>query len=160
MRTRATTEAADGGQFDAFLKNNPASVGVMAAVVGMAGQLAAQFDLSSLACRAVALGFAVLLACYQIRIAQRRPLMESVVLVPIVAVILFTSGWGASGLLYEAQYRRPVTEAVSAAPATAAARALELVVPAAVAATEAAAQQGKADRDKDRDQKQDGWKRW
>jgi hypothetical protein len=89
-------------QFDSFLSDNPASTGVLAGVVTMAGQIAAQFDLSGEVCRLAALVFALLLAYYQVGVAQRRPARESLFLVPIVAVIIFTGGWGANGLIYEA----------------------------------------------------------
>jgi hypothetical protein len=92
--------------FDSFLKGNPASTAVMAAVVTMAGQVAAQLELPGKGCRLVAFGFAILLAVYQVAFAQRRPLRESFVLAPIVSVVLFTSGWGANGLIYEVDHRR------------------------------------------------------
>jgi hypothetical protein len=92
--------------FDTFLKGNPASTAAMAAVVTMAGQMAAQLELPGRWCRLVAFGFAILLAVYQVAFAQRRPLRETFVLAPIVAVVLFTSGWGANGLIYEVDNRR------------------------------------------------------
>ncbi len=105
---RAESEpAAEPNQLEGFLKSNPASTGVLAGIVTMSGQIAAQFDVPDFGCRIVALAFALLLAHYQVWIAQRRPLRESLFLIPIVAVILFTAGWGANGLVYEALTKEP-----------------------------------------------------
>jgi hypothetical protein len=111
--------AAEPSHFDAFLKSNPASVGVLAGVVTMSGQMAAQFGIEGHGCRVTALVFALGLAIYQVAIAQRRPARESVFLAPIVAVILFTSGWGTNNLIYEAhelRTQRAVTDGAPAAP--------------------------------------------
>ena len=108
--------AAEPSHFDAFLKSNPASVGVLAGVVTMSGQMAAQFGIEGHGCRVTALVFALGLAIYQVAIAQRRPARESVFLAPIVAVILFTSGWGTNNLIYEAHELRGQRTATTVAP--------------------------------------------
>jgi hypothetical protein len=106
QKSKSTEASGEGpattSHLEAFLKTNPASTGVLAGVVTMSGQLAAQLEVPSYGCRIVALAFALLLAYYQVGIAQRRRL-ESLFLVPIVAVILFTTGWGANRLIYEHQ---------------------------------------------------------
>jgi hypothetical protein len=141
----------DMSQLDAFLSSNPVSVGVMAGVVTMAGQIAAQFELPSQACRFTALAFALLLACYQVRVAQKRSMRESMFLVPVVSVIIFTTGWGANGLIYEAQASAPVARAAPAKPEVSPLEKLtELIIPSAHA----------ADGDRDRGRRKDGWKRW
>ena len=144
----------DSGQLEVFLKSNPASTGVLAGVVTMSGQIAAQLHAPGLACRIVALGFALLLAYYQVGVAQRRPRVESVLLVPIVAVILFTTGWGANGLIYEA-YARQLKEttqvsATASNEASFAERLVEVIIPVAHA-------DERGDTDK---RKKDGWKSW
>ena|SRR5262245_27369146 len=110
-KSRSTTASGEGSaessHLQAFFESNPASTGVLAGVVTMSGQLAAQFDAPNFWCRIVALTFALLLAYYQVGIAQRRPRREALFLVPIVAVILFTAGWGANQLIYERQSRTP-----------------------------------------------------
>jgi hypothetical protein len=83
--------------FDTFLKGNPASTATVAAVVTMAGQVAAQLEFPGRVCRLVAFGFAILLAVHQVAFAQRRPWRESFVLAPIVSVVLFTGGWRRPG---------------------------------------------------------------
>jgi len=159
MSSRAA-RSGDAGQLDVFLRNNPASAGVLAALVGSAGQLAAQFELSATECRLVALGFAVLLACYQILVTQRRPIGESAVLVPIVALVLFTSGWGASGLIRETEARLTTAHAViRTTEAPAASRLLALITPAAVAATESEAQPNDKE-DKEGEKKSGGLRKW
>ncbi len=140
-------------RLDAFLKSNPASTGVLAGVVTMSGQIAAQFQVPGLGCRIVALCFALLLAYYQVAIAQRRPRRESLFLVPIVAVILFTAGWGANGLIYEA-YARETKRAATASDRPQASLDEWLagqIVPAAHASDDA---KGGSE------QKKGGWKKW
>jgi hypothetical protein len=161
-RSIATEEAShshrpDAKSFEAFLGSNPVSVGVLAGVVTMAGQIAAQFDLPSHACRVTALAFAALLACYQVRVAQKRSVRESMLLVPIMSVIIFTTGWGANGLIYETQARSPIGHAASRERTVSLLERLsEFVIPSAQAA-EAGAKQ---DPERDRDRRRDGWKRW
>jgi hypothetical protein len=139
-------------QFDAFLSSNPVSVGVLAGVVTMAGQTAAQFELPSHTCRIVALAFAALLACYQVRFAQNRSMRESVFLVPIVSVIIFTTGLGTNGLIADAQAKTPVTrEAPAERKVSPLEQLSELFIPSAHAANQ---------DDRDRKRKQGGWKRW
>lgn len=150
----STAGPADVGQLEVFMKSNPASTGVLAGVVTMSGQIAAQLTLPGLGCRLVALGFALLLAYYQVGIAQRRPRRESVFLVPIVAVILFTTGWGANGLIYEA-YAREAKAQISA-PAEPRASLGEWLVD--VIIPSAHAQSG-GSRGEDRSRR-DGWKSW
>jgi hypothetical protein len=145
-------------QLDAFLGGNPASVGVLAGVVTMAGQIAAQFEMPSHACRLTALTFALLLACYQVHFAQKRSTRESLFLVPIVAVTIFTTGWGANGLIYEAQANPPVARTAPAEPHVSSLERIgEFFIPSAHAAVETVAQ---TDRDRDRRRRRDGWKRW
>jgi hypothetical protein len=139
------------------LKTNPASTGVLAGVVTMSGQIAAQLQVPGLGCRIVALVFALLLACYQVAIAQRRPYRESAFLVPIVAVILFTTGWGANGLIYES-YAKAADQAAqtTASPrpqGSLGERLAESIVPA------AHAQAGDA-KGGGGEKKEGGWKKW
>jgi len=150
--TGGRARGTDTSQFDAFLSSNPVSIGVLAGVVTMAGQIAAQFELPSTACRITALAFAALLACYQVRFAQKRSVRESLILVPIVSVIIFTTGWGANQLVYEAQARAPAARMAPAAREVSALERLsDLIIPSAHA----------AGRDSDRDRsRRDGWKRW
>jgi hypothetical protein len=142
-------------QFDGFLKTNPTATGVLAGVVTMSGQVAAQMEMPPVGCRVVALLFALLLACYQVAIAQRRPRVESAVLVPIVAVILFTTGWGANGLLYEtsAKSAKASAQPVAAVETPHIGRWIaDAIVPSAHAQSAPAANQEK--------QKKGGWKKW
>ncbi len=159
--SRLTAASGDGSaepsHLEAFLKTNPASTGVLAGVVTMSGQLAAQFHVPELGCRIVALAFALLLAYYQVGIAQRRPRRESAFLVPIVAVILFTTGWGANGLIYEAHARASRQAAQATVPARPQAslgqRLAERLVPA------AHAQSGDAKKPADK-KDESGWRKW
>jgi len=147
----------ESSHLEAFLKTNPASTGVLAGVVTMSGQIAAQLHVPGLGCRIVALVFALLLAYYQVGMAQRRPLRESLFLVPIVAVILFTTGWGANGLIYEAHARETKNTAqttVSPRPQASLGEWLaEQMVPA------AHAQAGDA-KSGSSEEKKGGWKKW
>jgi len=142
----------EANTLDSFLKSNPAATGVLAGVVTMAGQLAAQLELSPFGCRVVALCFALLLACYQVAIAQRRPHSESAFLVPIVAVILFTGGLGTNNLVYEVKAPTASTQRSAAATEhTSIARwVADGIVPAAYA-------QSNPPRN---DKKDGGWKKW
>ena len=145
--------ASEMRQFDAFLSSNPVSVGVLAGVVTMAGQTAAQFELPSHACRIIALAFAALLACYQVCFAQNRSVRESVFLVPIVSVIIFTTGLGTNGLIADAQAKAPLEREVSTERKVSLVEQLsELVIPSAHAADQGS--------DRDRERKRGGWKRW
>lgn len=157
ITSAAGASPVETSQLEVFLKSNPASTGVLAGVVTMSGQIAAQLTLPALGCRLVALGFALLLAYYQVFVAQRRTRRESVFLVPIVAVILFTTGWGANGLIYEAYAReaRAATEA-TASPAPQASLGdwiIDVIIPS------AHAQSGDSRGDDSR-RKRDGWKSW
>jgi len=157
VKSRSTATSGET-QLDAFLKTNPASTGVLAGVVTMSGQLAAQFEMPSLGCRIVALIFALLLAYYQVGIAQRRPRNESLFLVPIVAVILFTTGWGANRLLYEADVKltKEAAQTVSHSPQASLGEWLaEKVIPA------AHAQSGGAQTENDQNkEKRSRWRNW
>jgi len=147
--------AAESSHLDAFLKSNPASTGVMAGVVTMSGQIAAQFGMPGVGCRIVALLFAALLAGYQVHIAQRRPLREALLLIPIVSVILFTTGWGANGLIYETRHNAP-SQQVAEAPRTDPSVGqwlAEQIVPAAHA-------QGSGGGDRGGSRDRGGWKKW
>lgn len=161
VKSRSTAASGEGtaesSHLDAFLKTNPASAGVLAGVVTMSGQIAAQLNVPGLGCRIVALAFALLLAYYQVGIAQRRPRRESLFLVPIVAVILFTTGWGANGIIYEA-YAKDTKEAaqttVSRRPQASLGEWLaEQIIPA------VQAQSGEA-KSGGTEEKKGGWKKW
>jgi hypothetical protein len=159
ITTEATTHShrPDARSLEAFMSSNPVSVGVLAGVVTMAGQIAAQFDLPSHACRVTALAFAALLACYQVRVAQKRSVRESVLLVPIMSVIILTTGWGANGLIYESQSRSPVMRtAADGRNVSLLERLSELVIPSAQAAEAGA----NPDPQRDQERSQGGWKRW
>jgi hypothetical protein len=153
-----TEGAAESSHLDAFLKSNPASTGVMAGVVTMSGQLAAQFGLPGLGCRIIALLFALLLAGYQVGIAQRRPLRESMLLVPIVSVILFTTGWGANGLIYETRHEIHPPHVASAEASPTQPPLVEWVAEQIVPA--AYAQDGGRGNDRGSDRDRGGWKKW
>lgn len=154
----AMRRASERSQMDTFLSGNPASVGVLAGVVTMAGQIAAQFEMPSHACRFTALLFALLLACYQVHFAQKRSTRESVFLVPIVAVTIFTTGWGANGLIFEAQaHPQSTPTAQTERQVSSLEQISEFFIPSANAATETVAQN---DRDSDRERRKGGWKRW
>jgi hypothetical protein len=148
---------AEPTHLDEFLKTNPASTGVLAGVVTMSGQIAAQLQVPGLGCRIVALVFAALLGYYQVAIAQRRPARESAFLVPIVAVILFTTGWGANGLLYEATARASGQAAQITIPARPHASLGEWLAERFVPAAHAQSGNGKGG---DRKDDQGGWKKW
>lgn len=161
VKSRSTAASGEGSaessQLEAFLRTNPASAGVLAGVVTMSGQIAAQLHVPGLGCRIVALAFALLLAYYQVGIAQRRPRRESLFLVPIVAVILFTTGWGANGLIYEAwakETREAAQTTVSHRPqASLGEWFAEQIIPA------AHAQSGNAKNGGSKGEK-DGWRKW
>lgn len=151
--------AVESSHLDAFLKSNPAATGVMAGVVTMSGQIAAQFGMPGLGCRITALLFALLLAAYQVGIAQRRPLRESMLLVPIVSVILFTTGWGANGLIYETRHETHPSHVASAEAPPASQPSLAEWIAAQIVPA-ASAQGGGRGNDRGSDRDRGGWKKW
>lgn len=92
----------DSSQFDVFFSSGPAQTGGMALVVALAGQTAAQIGISTPGPSLAAAVFALLLAVYNVTKTQQVDRVTRMVLIPIVALVLFATGWGANGLVYEA----------------------------------------------------------
>jgi hypothetical protein len=86
---------------DILLRNGPAQTGVLAGVVAMAGQAAAQLGGRWPVPELAAVAFALLLAVHHVRMVQKLELPNCAVLVPIVTLVLFVTGWGANGLVSE-----------------------------------------------------------
>lgn len=63
------------------------------------GQAAAQAGLPAPWPALVAIGFALLAAVYHVRVVQKLQGANCLLSIPIVALIAFTSGWGANGLI-------------------------------------------------------------
>src|SRR6266446_788327 len=91
--------AGDAGPVDVFLKSGPGQNAVLATVVTFAGQAAAQVGLRAPWPTLTAIGFALLVAVYNVRMVQKLQGLNCLVLIPMVALIAFTSGWGANGLI-------------------------------------------------------------
>ncbi len=91
--------AGNAGPVDVFLKSGPGQNAVLATVVTFAGQAAAQVGLRPPWPTLTAIGFALLVAVYNVRMVQKLQGLNCLVLIPMVALIAFTSGWGANGLI-------------------------------------------------------------
>jgi len=89
----------DAGSVDIFLKSGPCQTAAMATVVTFAGQTAAQLGIAEPGPTVAAIAFAVLIAAYNVRTVQRRQGLSCAILIPIVALVTFVSGWGANGLI-------------------------------------------------------------
>jgi hypothetical protein len=97
--TRHGRGGGEAGPFDVFLKSAPGQNAILATVVMLAGQAAAQIGLPPPWPTRTAIGFALLVAVYNVRTVQKWRGLNCLVLIPIVALIAFTSGWGANGLV-------------------------------------------------------------
>lgn len=91
--------AADAGAMDMFFKSGPGQTAVMATVVTFAGQAAAQLGVPAPGPTLAAIAFALLVAVYNVRTVQKLDGVNGLVLIPIAALVAFTSGWGANGLI-------------------------------------------------------------
>jgi hypothetical protein len=89
----------DAGAVDVFLKSGPGQTAVMATIVTFAGQAAAQVGLAPPGPTLAAIVFALLVAFYNVWTVQKVRGLNCLVLIPIVSLVAFTSGWGANGLI-------------------------------------------------------------
>ena len=101
--TPAGSNMSDPGQFDALLSNGPAQTGGMALVVGLAGQTAAQMEIPVPGPSLAAAVFALLLAVHNIRRMRPVDWVTYVILIPIVTLVLFATGWGGIELVQKAR---------------------------------------------------------
>jgi len=110
----------DAGSVDVFLKSGPGQTAAMAMVVTFAGQTAAQLGIAEPGPTVAAIAFAVLVAAYNVRTVQRLQGLSCALLIPIVALVTFVSGWGANGLIDLAGAKGPTAraEATPSPPAT------------------------------------------
>jgi hypothetical protein len=96
---RLPLAARNAGPVDVFLKSGPGQSAILATIVTFGGQAAAQIGLPVPWPALVAIGFALLAAVYHVRVVQKLHGANCLLSIPIVALIAFTSGWGANGLI-------------------------------------------------------------